>query len=403
MMTTSSYYRHTDPDDPASAWAINRNRSDLSFWRDIAPLEDADVDATVQALAARTGYSKLFVQQWISIVHTLREYPLLAAHNDALGLLDYPRLGALERGTLGITDPEIMAQLDAALVEYLTPTRAGQQLPEPAAITRKIRRLLLLIDPVAAEPEKKPLSHGVSFSSGGDGDMTVTATLPEDQGVELRKLLKKVSSTEGVTQLEALLHLARGQGNYKVVFNLYGSQPGQPEYLAGSGWLSPAQSEFWAGQITHTRDLDGVETASTAAYAPTPAMISYVIGRDGVCGFPACSTEGEFCDIDHVVNHADGGETAVWNLQALCRSHHNMKTGGRVTLSMTRDGVKTWIFPDGTEVVVEPEGPLARKNQNFGQTFTQRREKRAKRRRRENQPHGVDPEATSPENEEPPF
>ncbi|QGU06525.1 hypothetical protein COCCU_02855 [Corynebacterium occultum] len=94
--TPHPYYRHTDPTDPAAHWTTHRNRQDLTFWTSVTPDDDADIDTTTSHLAARTSLSTTMTLTWLSIVQLLRHYPVLAAHNHDLGLLDHPRLRAIE-------------------------------------------------------------------------------------------------------------------------------------------------------------------------------------------------------------------------------------------------------------------------------------------------------------------
>ncbi|QGU07317.1 hypothetical protein COCCU_11050 [Corynebacterium occultum] len=91
--TPHPYYR---PTDPAAHWTTHRNRQDLTFWTSVTPDDDADIDTTTSHLAARTSLSTTTTLTWLSIVQLLRHYPVLAAPNHNLGLLDYPRLRAIE-------------------------------------------------------------------------------------------------------------------------------------------------------------------------------------------------------------------------------------------------------------------------------------------------------------------
>jgi hypothetical protein len=61
-------------------------------------------------------------------------------------------------------------------------------------------------------------------------------------------------------------------------------------------------------------------------YVPPPALAAAVRLADGTCRWPGCGQPAWRCDLDHVVPHADGGETTADNLVALCRRHHRIKT-----------------------------------------------------------------------------
>jgi Domain of unknown function (DUF222) len=86
----------------------------------------------------------------------------------------------------------------------------------------------------------------------------------------------------------------------------------------------------------------------TTAYEPAAAQQRFVKTRDRRCRFPNCGQRVGWADIDHVVAHAQGGETTCANLCCACRSHHRLKTFAR-----------GWTFrmrPDGTLHVTSPSG-----------------------------------------------
>lgn len=392
MKPTEPYYRCTDPTDPAAVYNTTRNRADLAFWRQLAPAEDDDVDTAVALLSNRTGQSRYDTLTWVNIVHLLDRYPLLSAHHESLGLLDFRRLRAIERGLFAVTEEGIIAEVDRRLTHYLTATQRNQQLPGYKAIANKIRRILAELDPEAAEQESAQHREGINFSSSGHGDTVITITVAADKGAEIKEILalvaaeKEAKNEKRASLLSAFLELIRGDAYApRVTFNVYGSADGTPEYLTGAGWLDDRQSAEWADRITDIRDMDQAATAATEAYRPTKAIAAAVRGRDGTCRGPEnCDVDAKDCELDHVLNHADGGETAVTNLQALCPRHHNMKTGRRITASMNKNGEVTWTYPDGSTVVTVPNGPLAKANQRFGQSFAQRRTKRIEERRKVN-------------------
>lgn len=86
----------------------------------------------------------------------------------------------------------------------------------------------------------------------------------------------------------------------------------------------------------------------TEAYEPRDAEHRFIDTRDRRCRMPNCGQRAGWADHDHVVTHAEGGETTCTNLCCLCRSHHRLKTFAR-----------RWIFrmdPDGTLHVTSPSG-----------------------------------------------
>jgi hypothetical protein len=95
-------------------------------------------------------------------------------------------------------------------------------------------------------------------------------------------------------------------------------------------------------------------------YEPTPAQQRYARTRDRTCRHPGCGNRAGWADLDHVVAHADGGETDCTNLCCLCRRHHRLKTHARGwCYVMTPDGVLTVTTPSGVTRVSRPPGMRA--------------------------------------------
>ena len=95
----------------------------------------------------------------------------------------------------------------------------------------------------------------------------------------------------------------------------------------------------------------------TEAYAPTAAQRRFVRTRDRRCRFPNCGQRAGWADHDHVVPHAEGGETTCANLCCLCRSHHRLKTFARGwTFRMAPDGTLQVTSPSGITRTTRPPG-----------------------------------------------
>jgi hypothetical protein len=95
-------------------------------------------------------------------------------------------------------------------------------------------------------------------------------------------------------------------------------------------------------------------------YEPTPAQRRFGRTRDRTCRHPGCGNRAGWADLDHVVAHADGGETDCANLCCLCRRHHRLKTHARGwRYTMTCDGVLTVTTPSGVTRDSRPPGMRA--------------------------------------------
>jgi hypothetical protein len=92
-------------------------------------------------------------------------------------------------------------------------------------------------------------------------------------------------------------------------------------------------------------------------YRPTAGQHRFVTTRDRTCRHPGCRNDAAWADLDHVVPHATGGETACANLCCLCRRHHRLKTHAPGwSFAMSADGVLTVTTPSGVTRTTRPPG-----------------------------------------------
>lgn len=92
-------------------------------------------------------------------------------------------------------------------------------------------------------------------------------------------------------------------------------------------------------------------------YRPSAAQYRFVRTRDRTCRWPGCTNQVVWADLDHVIAHACGGQTACENLCCLCRRHHRLKTHARGwVFVMTDDGVFTVTSPAGVSRTTWPPG-----------------------------------------------
>ncbi len=72
--------------------------------------------------------------------------------------------------------------------------------------------------------------------------------------------------------------------------------------------------------MVETRDGEALAVGRRTRTVPA-AMRRAVRRRDGHCRFPGCDRT-RFLHVHHVIHHADGGVTELWNLVLLCPFHH---------------------------------------------------------------------------------
>jgi hypothetical protein len=92
-------------------------------------------------------------------------------------------------------------------------------------------------------------------------------------------------------------------------------------------------------------------------YRHSTAQERFVTTRDRTCRHPGCRNSAGWADLDHVLAHAEGGETSCENLCCLCRRHHRLKTHAPGwSFAMAPDGTLTVTTPSGVTRVTRPPG-----------------------------------------------
>ncbi|HET6391408.1 MAG TPA: HNH endonuclease signature motif containing protein, partial [Blastococcus sp.] len=92
-------------------------------------------------------------------------------------------------------------------------------------------------------------------------------------------------------------------------------------------------------------------------YRHSTAQERFVTTRDRTCRHPGCRNSAGWADLDHVLSHAEGGETSCENLCCLCRRHHRLKTHAPSwSFAMSPDGTLTVTTPSGVTRVTRPPG-----------------------------------------------
>jgi hypothetical protein len=128
--------------------------------------------------------------------------------------------------------------------------------------------------------------------------------------------------------------------------------------------LSAARARWVACDSTVTRIVlgpDGLPLDVGRTHRVVPSHLRKAVEqRDGHCVFAGCGAPTHWCDVHHLVEWINDGETSLDNSALLCERHHTkVHHGFRVRRD---DGAppghrwRTWR-PDGTEILI---GPLLR-------------------------------------------
>ena len=105
-----------------------------------------------------------------------------------------------------------------------------------------------------------------------------------------------------------------------------------------------ANASDWARVLTEP--VEGTVLAVDRYRTPWPQR-RFLRARDQHCRFPGCRRAAIRCEIDHTVDAAHGGPTALWNLAHLCQRHHSMKQFTRWRVRQLDGGVLEWTSPTG--------------------------------------------------------
>lgn len=105
-----------------------------------------------------------------------------------------------------------------------------------------------------------------------------------------------------------------------------------------------SHTHSWARVLTSP--VDGTVIAVDRYRTPWPQR-RHLRARDQHCRFPGCRRPAIRCEIDHTIDAAHGGPTALWNLAHLCQRHHSMKQFTRWKVRQLPGGILEWTSPLG--------------------------------------------------------
>jgi hypothetical protein len=134
----------------------------------------------------------------------------------------------------------------------------------------------------------------------------------------------------------------------------------EPAYLEQYGPISMETALLLMGnapgftRILTDPDSGATLSVGTKQYKVPDAMRCWILFRDKTCRFPGCSMPGKFCDLDHSLDWALGGETKVTNVLTLCRKHHALKHNSGWNYTQDDNAVATWVSPSGRTHPTDP-------------------------------------------------
>ena len=253
-----------------------------------------------------------------------------------------------------------------------------------ATVKQAVGHYLACLDPDGVEPDPTE-GRSLTFSRHGDGWVSLRGQLDPVGAEKLQAALESIvqaarpkgdTRTRAQQQADALVQLAdnalssgdlpvlRTQKPHVVVTipleDLVDPAPGPGAAQTGFGaTLSAARARWVACDATLTRvvlDPDGVPLDYGRAKRLVPAGLRQAVEvRDRHCVFAGCGAPTHWCDVHHLIEWINGGETSLENSALLCERHHTkVHHGFRVDRDDTAPPGSRWrtYRPDGTEILI---------------------------------------------------
>ncbi|MCR2825555.1 HNH endonuclease [Microbacterium sp. zg.Y909] len=360
-------------------------------------------------IAAAWRVSDRTVQRQMGDASTLvNDYPATLASLEA-GRISSAHVRVIVSNGAIITRPELRAEYEAAILPYAESEAATRVAPiarlraqwfsETTVDERhhqaRLRRSVSITDLddgmaelVAVLPAA--LAHGAydrisqtariaqtTRASGGDDDALIpadavqadatpdTRTLNELRADALSDLL--LTGAPSSVAIPGGLDSIRANVQVTVpVLTLIGdhvADPFESTTLVGHGPIDAATARTlaagapgWDRILTHP--ISGAVLA-VDRYRPSEEMRRYLRTRDQHCRFIACRVPARLCDIDHTIDHARGGPTAVCNLAHFCERHHTAKHHSTWRVEQLGGGVLKWTSPTGRVYIDRPVSEVA--------------------------------------------
>jgi hypothetical protein len=246
-----------------------------------------------------------------------------------------------------------------------------------------VHRYLSMLDQDGPEPDPTE-GRRLALTKHADGSITGRFDLDAVGGEKLQTALESVvqagrcagdERTRTQQLADALVQLCDNQlaaGNLPVLRghkpqvivtigaeDLFGpdSDPGAGE-LGFGATISAARARWLACDGAVTRIVmgpDGVplDHGRTVRLVP-PHVRRAAEVRDGGCVFTGCAAPTHWCDVHHLVEWINGGETSLENSALLCERHHTKVHHGFRVERQPDGRWRTWR-PDGTEILIGPQ------------------------------------------------
>jgi hypothetical protein len=338
-------------------------------------LADDDGEFAADEIRAALCLTRRAAGLLLDLAWDLQRLPQLAAALRT-GSIDLPRARVIANELATLDDREAQ-EVVTQVMEKAAGMTTGQ-------LGARVRRLVLSIDPTSAKEryERGVEGRRVELSANPDGTANLIAySLPAERANAafhrldyLAEAAKGPDDPRSIDQLRAdvLLDLIdqgtgssrRGVVDLRVDLATLTGLAEDPGELDGYGPViadvarqvaATQVGSQWRVAVTDP-DRGAVLWNGTTKRRPSAAQRRYVEARSPSCVFPGCRMPATRSDIDHRVDHSQGGPTLVEYLNPLCRHDHRLKYAGW-KLRAGPGGSTTWTSPLGHEYTTGPDPP----------------------------------------------
>ncbi len=338
----------------------------------------ADTMAAVGAeVAAALRISQGLAGSYLRYARAMREQLPMVAQVFGAGDIDYRMFQTMVYRTDLITDPEIMAAVDAELALKVArwPSMSRGQL------AGRIDKIVARADADAVRRRKdRQAGREIEIWESDSGMAEISGSMFATDGHALEKRLDALAATvcehdprtRTQRRADALGALAFGADRLscqcarddcaaaakppagrpvihviadQATINGAGSAPGS--LLGADGLIAPELVEELAKSARLVPLIHPADAPPEPNHTPSKALADFVRCRDLTCRWPGCDRPATECDIDHTIPYAQGGPTQASNLKCYCRTHHLVKTFW---------GWHDKQLPDGTLILTSPSG-----------------------------------------------
>ncbi len=335
------------------------------------------MEAVTAEVAAALRISQGLAGSRVRYARAMRERLPKVAEVFKAGDIDYRAFQTMVYRTDLITDPEVLAAVDAELAVKVPRWPSMTQ----GRLAGQVDKIVAKADADAVRRRQERHADREVWIGDVEGGMSqIHGSLFSPDAHALDKRLTALAATvcehdprsRQQRRADALGALAAGADRL-------GCRCGRPDCAAGK---RPAASPVVIHVIAEAATLDGrgaapvsevgadglippelvaelAESAKLVAlvhpadappesgYVPSAALADFVRCRDLTCRWPGCDRPAHDCDLDHTIPYSQGGLTHASNLKCYCRTHHLVKTFW---------GWNEQQLPDGTLILTSPAG-----------------------------------------------